>query len=181
MDVVIQPASVNDAAAIAEVHVASMRASHQGLLPEAALRIVLDPPEAEKRALGWKRWLELSRTSTLVGRVDGAVVGFCALRPVHDDSARGAAEEIMAFYVLPSHWRHGIGRLLAEQALSEARERGFEEAVLWVLEPNERARRFYESVSFGPDGGRRIFFERPGASLYEVRYRCDLGHAAAEL
>ena len=43
--------------------------------------------------------------------------------------------------------------------------------MVWVLETNARARRFYESLGFRPDGASKIFLERPYGSWRELRYR----------
>ncbi len=72
--------------------------------------------------------------------------------------------------MLPSHWRRGIGSLLCEQMVTEARTRGYTEVVLWVLESNERALRFYDSLGFCPDGKTRVFLERSDESMHEFRY-----------
>ncbi len=60
--------------------------------------------------------------------------------------------EIWGIYISPDHWRRGIGSRLAEEAERMLRSRGYEGAVLWVLEANQRARRFYEAMGFSPDG-----------------------------
>ena len=70
----------------------------------------------------------------------------------------------------PERWRAGAGRALlaaVEHALTDA---GFAEATLWVLEQNERARRFYERAGWHDDGGRQQerFLE---TDVTEVRYR----------
>lgn len=172
----IESASVDDALGIAEVHVSTFRATYQGLLPEPVAHRVVDAQNVTKRTQGWRKWLARSRVSTFIARIDEAVIGFCTMQPIRDEPAEDelAADvvgEISAFYVLPSYWRHGIGRLLGERMLAEAEARGFGEVVLWVLESNERARRFYDALGFGPDGERRVFIEHSETSVHELRYR----------
>lgn len=167
MSVVIQSAHTKDAAAIAGVHISSLRAAYQGQIPSHALAA----PDVKQRARHWKEWLKRSRVSTVVARVDGTVIGFCTLQPTRDEATQEVTGGIPAIYVLPSHWRCGIGRLLCEQTLAEARTRGFTEVVLWVLQSNARARGFYNSLGFHPDGKTRVFLERSDASLHELRYR----------
>ena len=61
----------------------------------------------------------------------------------------------------------------AERLLTDA---GFTEALLWVLEDNARARRFYEATGWEVDG-RVKTVEIGGRELVEVRYRKTLtGH-----
>lgn len=110
--------------------------------------------------------------------VGEVVAGFCCVIRSRDDDSRDTVCEIPAIYVLASHWRHGIGRLLCERTFAEAREREFAEVTLWVLESNERARHFYESLGFRMDGKTKIFTETSGTPLREIRYRRNVPQAA---
>lgn len=171
VNVVIETACVEDAAAIAAVHVASLRVAYRGQIPDHLVHLVVDPLDVEKRTRGWQGWLERAQTSTVVGRDHGRVAGFCTLHPMPVEAARGVTGEIAAIYVMPSHWRRGIGRRLCETTLAEAGTRRFAEVVVWVLESNERARHFYRSLGFRTDGETRVFLESSGASLHELRLR----------
>ncbi len=188
MSATIRAASPDDAAAIAGVHVSSLRASAADLLPGHLTSILLPPADAAPRARAWRRWIERERTSTFVSLADTTLTGFCTLHPAPDESrtagaaavtgagaastgAAGPCGEIASFYVLPSEWRRGTGRRLGERAVAEARTRGFSEVLVWVLETNARARRFYETLGFRPDGESKVFLERPYASWRELRYR----------
>ena len=59
------------------------------------------------------------------------------------------------------------------------RERGYAQAILWMLEGNRRAETFYERLGWHRDGGRRaaqypgITFEA-GAEPIEIRFRRSL-------
>jgi ribosomal protein S18 acetylase RimI-like enzyme len=70
----------------------------------------------------------------------------------------------------PECWRHGIGRRLVDEARRRLSERGFTEAILWVLVGNQRADSFYRADGWLPDGTRRED-EVWGAHVDEVRYR----------
>ena len=175
MNVVLRRADVGDAAAVAAVHAASLLASHRGLVPAPLAHLVFDPPEAARRTPGWRRCLQRSRVDTVVACVDGAVAGFCTLRALPGAAGGGRSGELWALFVHPSHWRRGLGRLLCERSLADARSRGFAEVALWVLEPNERARRFYRALGFRPDGETRIFLERAGVALRDLRHRRTAG------
>ncbi|WP_246292126.1 GNAT family N-acetyltransferase [Lentzea indica] len=76
-----------------------------------------------------------------------------------------AGFELYAIYFLPSAWGSGLAEPLAQAALGDSRD-----AIVWVLEENKRARRFYERLGFAPDGTTRQ--ETIGSAvLNEVRYR----------
>jgi len=67
----------------------------------------------------------------------------------------------------------GIGRRLFAKAIHDLAQRGYREVTLWVLDTNQRARSFYESAGWVPDGATKTE-ELPGAVLREVRYRAEL-------
>jgi ribosomal protein S18 acetylase RimI-like enzyme len=56
-------------------------------------------------------------------------------------------------------------------ALSRLAAAGHDACTLWVLERNERARRFYSALGFNPDGAIRVEAAETAFPLREVRYR----------
>jgi GNAT superfamily N-acetyltransferase len=106
---------------------------------------------------------------------DGSLLGFAAFGPARDeDQDPGQTGEVMAIYVLPGAWGQGWGRRLMAAAVTSLAGSGFGRAVLWVLDANERARRFYRAAGWAPDGAARRD-TIGGAQVTEVRYRKDLG------
>lgn len=171
MSVVIEPARVGDAGVVAQVHLAGMTAGYRGRVPDRVLAARSDRP----RARTWEKWLGRARSTTLVARTDAAIVGFCTLQPVPSRDAEGALGEIPVMVVHPAHWRLGIGRALCDRALAEASRLDFTEVQLWVLETNNRARKFYESLGFRADGETRLFWEGSDGRWDELRYRRSVG------
>ncbi len=51
---------------------------------------------------------------------------------------------LRTLYVVPTHWRTGIGTALHDHALHRMRAQGRTSAKLWTLEENWNARRYYE-------------------------------------
>jgi RimJ/RimL family protein N-acetyltransferase len=169
----VRPAVQSDATAFGLVHVRSWQAAYRGLMPQSYLD-ALDP---EQRASVWQRWLsalEAPRaTFALEHPVDG-VVGFVGVAASRDPDADPAlVGEVASIYLQPSHWGLGGGRLLMDEAVRSLAQAGFRRATLWVLETNERARRFYAAAGWRPDGDRKID-ESFGIPLAEVRYARDL-------
>jgi ribosomal protein S18 acetylase RimI-like enzyme len=82
------------------------------------------------------------------------LLGFVTFGASRDADAEGLGE-VYALYVDPGRLRGGLGRLLMGEARAALRARGFDEAILWVLDGNERAGRFYEGEGWAPDGARR--------------------------
>lgn len=163
----IRHATLEDAPEIARVHVASWQAAYAGLLPSSYLSS-LSPAQREPT---WRAQLSsppANRNDAFVGLDGDRLAGFC-------DSGPAAGEpdelgELYTVYLLPEYWAMGLGQRLLEAALRALRGRGFSEAVLWVLEGNERAIRFYERNGWTFDGGRKIT-ERGGVKAADLRYR----------
>jgi GNAT superfamily N-acetyltransferase len=91
-------------------------------------------------------------SGAFVAEVDGRIVGFASIGPSRDEGVPEQTGEIPAVYVDPSVMGKGVGRELLEEATAELRLAGFSRATLWVLEANERARRFYENEGWAWDG-----------------------------
>ena len=147
----IRTATIDDARAIADVHVASWLAAYRGLVPEAVLHAL----SVETRAVQWHGWLRAGETRTLVA---GDVDGFVTFTETNG--------EIGALYVAPERVRRGIGSALIEAAHAALHAAGRDEAYLWVFELNAPARAFYAGHRYVPDGARMVH-ERTGA--YEIR------------
>lgn len=161
----IRPASPTDALAIETIRVRGWRTAYRHVFPVAELdALPVDPERWRSRILvpppGW---------TTVVCAVDERVVGFASTGPSRDEDDFG---ELYAIYVDPDAWSTGAGRALlldAEEALSA----DYSAALLWVLEDNPRARRFYELAGWRLDGAARPI-EIFGVPVPEVRYEKKL-------
>ena len=130
----------------------------------------------DAREMAWRSRLESDEAELepgWVAEVDGEPIGYAVSGPPRDEDVSTSAAEVYAIYVHPSAWRSGAGRSLLEAATAEWRARGASELVLWVLEGNERARSFYEALSWTADGSRQEY-DMDGFSTLEVRYRLPL-------
>jgi GNAT superfamily N-acetyltransferase len=172
--VVVREATVDDAEAIARVHVASWRSAYRGLVPEA----VLNGLSVERRTTGWKEWLDreghgpiVANSMTWVAEVEDVVCGFANAGPCRDEDATDRTGEVHAIYITEDVWDAGVGAALMNAAVSWLRER-FAHATLWVLEGNARGRAFYEKGAWAWDGTRQTL-DFDGTDLPEIRYRID--------
>lgn len=165
MTPVVRPATAADALAILEVRKASWRATYGAYLPDQ----VWDEMDPAAGAVRWAPFLADGRHRGLVAEVDGAVRAYALYGPCRDEDLPDAGE-VMAIYAHPDNWSTGMGRALLPAAVAALDRRP---VVLWVLEVNARARRFYERAGFRPDGGRQPADMPGGVVLPEIRYRLD--------
>ena len=166
----IRDATVDDADAVALVHVHGWQWGYHGLLPDE----YLDGLSAERRAEQWRSWLlEPGRTRTRLAEEDGACVGFAVSGPSRDPGADDDTGEVYAIYVEEEVAGTSVGTELLGSAVAWLTERGFARATLWVLEGNARARRFYEREGWALDGAAKSE-PREDFTMDEVRYEMSL-------
>ena len=161
----VRLARVDDARAIAEVHVASWRTTYKGIFPDA----LLDSLSVDKREQSWRETLAVPEPNsvTLVAcNVDGSIVGFIS-GGAERTGRLGYEGELYAIYLLQLAQRQGLGTLLVQHFVGELRARGFGSMAVWVLAANP-FRKFYEAL-----GGKVVAeqqIERGGQSFTESAY-----------
>lgn len=168
----LRPASLEDAPALARVHVGSWRAAYRGLMPDT----VLDGLAEEAFTENWRQRLRRMPRSTLLLASADEVIGFAAAGASRDpDAVPLRTGELYALYLHPEHWGTGAGTRLWQGMRGWLVGEEFAEVTLWVLEGNARGRAFYERVGFELEAGAVKALEREGTVLPEVRYRLALG------
>ncbi len=166
---IIRPAAIEDAQAIAEVHVHSWQWAYRGLLPDD----YLDHLSIERRAaMHTQRLTTQTEERTWIVDEDGQIVGFATTGPSRDSDASPRTAELGALYLRHEAAGKGIAHALFAHAVQDLWQRGYERATLWVLESNSRARRFYEKAGWAADGATKME-EWSGVRLHEVRYRAS--------
>ena len=157
----VRLARVDDAPAIAEVHVASWRTTYKGIFSDT----LLDSLSVDKREQSWREMLALPEPNsvTLVAcNLDESIVGFIS-GGAERTGWLGYEGELYAIYLLQNAQRRGLGTLLVR----ELRARGFGSMAVWVLAANP-FRKFYEAL-----GGKVVAeqqIERGGQSFTESAY-----------
>lgn len=169
-DVPTRRAGPGDERAIAEIHVKGWRWAYRDLMPQDVLASL----SVQRREEQWRVALAPGREWPAVW-VAGPrrVAGFIASGPPETEEPVPGTVQLYAIYVDPGAVGTGVGRALMDRAVRDYRARGLERAFLYVLEGNDRARRFYEAAGWAPDGTDR-WEEFGGTRLRELRYALDL-------
>lgn len=173
-DADIRPASPDDAAAIAAVHVSSFLAAyaHLATTHRSAANGLAGRTEV------WERLLRQTDGghATLVATQDGAVCGFVRIGPSPDDDGAG---HIFSIHVSPDMTGRGLGGRLMEAAVASLARAGFRRATLWVVADNPATRRFYERLGWQEEDVRSsqplAVGDEKGNTVDVVRYRLDIG------
>ena len=140
----IRRAAPDDAAAIAEVHVASWRTTYPGIVDQA----YIDGLSIPDRAVTWAQRLSMDSPTTpdvfvAIDSSDG-IVGFISGGLIRAPLP-GFDAELHAIYLLETFQQRGIGRRLTREWAKAAVGRGLNGAIVRVLTDNP-ARKFYERL-----------------------------------
>ena len=120
--VTLRSAAPPDAGGVARVHVRSWQAAYRGLLP-ADFLTGLQPADW---AAGYTFDAQDPATTVAVDSRSG-IVGFATV------SIAPPLARLMAMYVDPDLWGHGVGSQLLKQAMDSFRTAGCTVAELWVM------------------------------------------------
>ena len=141
----IRKAEPRDAAAIAGVHAESWQGAYAGIIPFRALNAMIS-----RRGTAW--WADAIRraASVIVVEIGGEVVGYATLgkNRAHELPQQG---EIYELYVKPEYQGLGLGTRLFAAARDRLASHGLSGLVIWALEDNAGATRFYAGA-----GGRDV-------------------------
>lgn len=163
----IRTATLSDADGIARAHTASWRSSYRGILPDA----VLDRIDVDQRAASWRRVLTDPGVLCLVAydTTHREIVGFCDAGRPRGDSPYAA--EVYRIYLEHHAKRHGLGREMFDLVADWLRAQQLRSLVIWVLENNHHARRFYEAMGGRP--GSSVASAVSGFAVVELAYVWD--------
>lgn len=147
---------VDDADAIAAVHVAAWEGSYRGIMPDEEFR----KRPLERRRIQWREWLESDEHVVLVACNEHAdVLGFAGAKLL-DPPVAGFDSYLATLYLRPERKGQGIGKLLLREIAGELSALGARNMVLRTLRLNTA----------------RTFYERLGARLLPEGIDVDAGH-----
>jgi L-amino acid N-acyltransferase YncA len=164
--VTVRAATEAEVRSVAEIHVRGWQWAYRGKVPDH----ILDGLSVERREAMWRGAVRNpGERRVWVADRDGRICGFVATEPSRDTDAAPRIGEVTAIYIEEAVAGTGVGRALATHALNDLQTRGFLGAVWWVLETNDRTRRWLERAGWQPDGATKS--EDAGSfELKEVRY-----------
>lgn len=168
MKFMIRQASLEDAYEYAACHVSSWQSAYKSIIPDE----VLDNLSIEQRAERFKQnFNEREDNSRYCAICGDRIVGLLGIGKSRDEDKPDAGE-VYGIYLIEEFWGKGYGRDMMNYAVDTLKGVGYNEVILWVLEENSRARRFYEKCNFVFDGTKKeIVIGKP---LIEIRYALNL-------
>ncbi|GHB16836.1 N-acetyltransferase [Streptomyces viridiviolaceus] len=164
----VREMTLADCDRVSAIRVGGWRSAYRGLMPQPYLDGLSVAGDAARRRTLFTRAPD--GVVNLVAEDDGGeIVGWACHGPYRDGDLRTADAELYALYVDASRLGGGIGRALLTESVRRCTTAGHTRMLLWVLEGNARARRFYEKAGFHADGAEEPF-DVDGVAVPEVRY-----------
>jgi len=141
--IIIRDSTDEDVPLVATLHANSWRSGYRNLLSERYLEKEI---YRERLTVWQQRFSKASQKPmfVLVAEANSMLVGFVCVFP-DEDAVFGSLLDNL--HVLPALTGRGIGRMLLSDAAKRLVTNGsFGGLYLWVIQQNERARRFYENA-----------------------------------
>ena len=163
----IRKAKESDLPRIAEIHAEAWHAAYRDIISNEILARVTP----QSRLESWSNWFKDGQHELYVSDQNRETVGFACLsdaRPIANPPA--GYGELTHLYLDPTALSTGLGHELFVFAEECFRSRHYSGMLLWTLEDNANARRFYERHGMHTDG---VTQDEPawlGEGVYEIRY-----------
>lgn len=124
---------------ISDIYEKSWKFAYRGMIPQSYLDCI---PAGQ-----WANGINNADMHNLLLIENGMMVGTASFCQSRWEAYRGYGE-IVSIYFLPDYMGKGYGKLLLDKCIEELKKLGFRNVLLWVLEDNHRARKFYEKNGF---------------------------------
>jgi len=167
MNIIIRKVHVDEAYEYAVCHMNCWHSAYKGIIPDDYLSSMSS--DINNRTERGKENINSSSNpyEYLCVTYDEKMIGKLGFGKCIDED-KSEAGQIYAIYLVDEFWDRGFGRQMMEFSLSNLKEIGYNEVIIWVLEENIRARHFYEKFGFITDGKKEEI--NIGKPLVQVRY-----------
>ncbi len=159
----------DDPLEISEIYEKSWKYAYKDIIPQSFLDSI---PSGR-----WAGKINKNGMNSLIMILNGKIIGTAGLCRSRWERFSDHGE-IVSIYFLPEYMGKGYGTLLLKRCIVELNRLGFDKILLWVLEDNAKARKFYEKNGFVLTD-EYMTDNIGGKELREVMYsyRCKTGSA----
>lgn len=144
----IRRAVVEDAGRIAEIHVFGWRSAYRGIVSDSYL---FGKTSVGKRIESLSRTLSENIEETYVFEEESIVKAFMTIGASRNQDKKNAFE-LWSIYVDPLLTGKGIGTQMIHYCEDCAKNRAYQENILWVFKDNIKTRKLYENLGYRFDG-----------------------------
>lgn len=140
----VRAPEMDEAQAIADLHVTSSHAAYHDIVPEE----VLSAMPMSKRLKMWQDAIEFGDPQVQIALDGDQIVGFVGYDRSRDKGTKNTVGEIWYIYVDPGYWNQGVGLALWDATREALVEEGCTTVTVWIPLRNERAMRFFDLAGF---------------------------------
>ena len=167
MSVQIRTALTTDSIALAQIQVDSYQTAYRGILPDE----ILDSFSYSEQEQDWQDWMqEKPSDQLLVAEAESREIVGYALSRMGRTKLEPYDGEVMALHVRTDFQHRGIGRALFMESARGLQALGSLSLLVWVLELNHPAIRFYQRMGGKATGRQVLELEKDGSPLFELAY-----------
>lgn len=165
----IRKVKYEDIEQIVDINIKDWKKIYKGIIDDD----ILNNLDRDKKIKKWKK--SYNSGNVIVAECTEKIVGYCR----YDENATSdnidIDSEIIALYVDCEKIGNGIGKKLVEYVVKDLKNKNKSKMIIWCLEKNYNARKFYEKM-----GGKLLtnekFFEKEGRKYKEVGYIYNLNN-----
>ncbi len=163
----IRHATEADLPEIARIHAQTSRSAYAHILSASVLAGIT--PAA--RLASWEQWWAAGSHQVDVLACQDQLLGFVRTSPPQDVAQPPTNfGELSHLYIDAGFIGQGIGQHLFDHAQQILRAQGYQGMLLWTLEANHQARKFYARNDMHCDGARAEDPDWLGPGIFEIRY-----------
>lgn len=141
MSISIRKATLEDAEDIAKIHVSSWQTTYKGIMDADFLKQL----SVRKRTELWVKNIQHEGDIVLLASINGKLIGFACGSHVKEGEYEEYDGDVTSIYFHQDVQGQGFGKLLMIRLFEEFIERGYQTAIVKVLEKN-KACLFYEAL-----------------------------------
>lgn len=162
-NILIRKVKCEDIEQIVDINIKDWKKVYKGIIDDTILNNLNRNEKIEK----WRQHYNIG--NVIVADNSGDILGYCRYDDNVDYKNTGIDSEIIAIYVDYEKLGNGVGKKLIEYVKNDLKNKNKNKMVIWCLEENQNARKFYEKM-----GGTLItdekYFEIQGKKYKEVGY-----------
>jgi ribosomal protein S18 acetylase RimI-like enzyme len=170
-DIQVRYATMQDAAAVANLHLIASRSLYEGVVPDAHW----DSTPPAKRVSFWKEAIEFGEPQVLVAIEGSEIVGFVGFDRSRDPKSKNTTGEIWAIYVDPDRLGEGVGLALWDAANEGLQDEDCTDVTVWVPLRSDKALRFFDAAGFKREMKTARTVPLGGVKIEELRLKRALG------
>lgn len=155
----IRYATIEDAREITLMHIESWKTTYRGIFPDEWLDKT--PETIAKNIENRVKRIHDDNESgwpNIVAEIDGQIVGWAA-GGNNKNPEYPFAVDLNALYLLKEFQNQGIGKMLVKAFVELALKNGYNSMIIWALEENHQARKFYQKLG-GKEVGNMLFMDK---------------------